>query len=140
MIAESLDIVIKTTLSTGRDVAPIIFLLLFFQYVVLRKPIANLRKTIEGFIYVVAGLALFLIGLEKALFPLGEIMATQVLHLNMFQVVPDTLIGVQVRGIAGQTHQMNTLSAPVSQKVFDRLSAMSGQPIPDDEQLARDVP
>jgi hypothetical protein len=77
MIAESLDIVIKTTLSTGRDVAPIIFLLLFFQYVVLRKPIANLRKTIEGFIYVVAGLALFLIGLEKALFPLGEIMATQ---------------------------------------------------------------
>ncbi len=63
--------------STILDIAPIILLLLFFQYIVLRKPVRNLRKTIIGFIYITAGLALFLIGLEKALFPLGEVMAKQ---------------------------------------------------------------
>jgi hypothetical protein len=62
---------------TLRDVAPIVALLLFFQYVVLRRPIRNLRKTVEGFVFVVLGLALFLIGLEQALFPLGEAMAEQ---------------------------------------------------------------
>lgn len=64
-------------LETLRDVAPIIAVLLFFQFAVLRKPITNLRRTLVGFSYVVAGLALFLIGLEQALFPLGESMAKQ---------------------------------------------------------------
>ena len=64
-------------IGTLKDVAPIVMLLVFFQYVVLRRPIRNLRKTMEGFIYVVLGLALFLIGLEQALFPLGEGMAEQ---------------------------------------------------------------
>ena len=45
---------------TLRDVAPIVALLLFFQYIVLRRPIRNLRKTVEGFVFVVLGLALFL--------------------------------------------------------------------------------
>lgn len=67
----------STFLSTLRDIAPIIFLLLFFQYIVLKKPIRNLKKTIVGFAYVTSGLALFLIGLEQALFPLGELMARQ---------------------------------------------------------------
>jgi hypothetical protein len=69
--------IIPTFLGTLRDVAPIVILLVFFQYVVLRKPIRNLRKVTEGTFYVIAGLALFLIGLEQALFPLGEMMATQ---------------------------------------------------------------
>ena len=64
-------------IDTVKDVAPIVILLVFFQYVVLRKPIRNLKKVVEGFIYVVCGLALFLIGLEQALFPLGEAMAEQ---------------------------------------------------------------
>lgn len=68
---------LSTFLGTLRDVAPIILLLVFFQYVVLRKPIRNLRRVIEGTFYVIAGLALFLIGLEQALFPLGEVMAQQ---------------------------------------------------------------
>ena len=43
----------------------------------LRRPPPNLRKLIVGFIYVLAGLALFLVGLEQALFPIGETMASQ---------------------------------------------------------------
>lgn len=64
-------------LGTLRDVTPIIVLLLFFQYIVLRKPIRHLKKAFIGTIYIIAGLALFLIGLDQALFPLGEVMARQ---------------------------------------------------------------
>ncbi len=64
-------------LSTIRDVAPIVVLIIFFQLAVLKQPIPHLRNVIVGGIYVVLGLALFLMGLEKALFPLGDIMAKQ---------------------------------------------------------------
>lgn len=66
-----------TLLSTCRDVLPIIILITVFQLLVLRKPFPHLRRLVIGGIYVVIGLALFLAGLEKALFPLGKIMATQ---------------------------------------------------------------
>ncbi|MBU3937046.1 MAG: DUF1538 family protein, partial [Proteobacteria bacterium] len=64
-------------LDTLRDVLPILLLIVSFQLFVLRQPIPHLRRLIVGGIYVVVGLALFLAGLEKALFPLGKIMATQ---------------------------------------------------------------
>ncbi len=64
-------------ISTFRDVLPIVALIAFFQLVVLRSPIPRLRQTLIGVVYVVLGLALFLSGLEKALFPLGKIMAAQ---------------------------------------------------------------
>ncbi len=63
--------------STALDVAPIAGILLFFQVVLLRRPLPNLRKLIAGFTCVLAGLALFLVGLEQALFPIGETMARQ---------------------------------------------------------------
>ena len=64
-------------LGTCRDVLPIILLVTFFQLFVLRQPIPNLPRLIIGGVYVVIGLALFLTGLEKALFPIGKIMASQ---------------------------------------------------------------
>lgn len=67
----------KILLATCRDVLPIILLIIGFQFLVLRQPIPHLRRLVVGGIYVVIGLALFLAGLEKALFPLGNIMATQ---------------------------------------------------------------
>lgn len=67
----------KTLLATCRDVLPIIVLITCFQLFVLRQPIPNLRRLVIGGVYVVIGLALFLTGLEKALFPLGKIMAAQ---------------------------------------------------------------
>ncbi len=68
---------LETLLSTLRDVIPIAAILLGFQLLVLRQPIANPWRVMRGFIYVLLGLALFLMGLEKAIFPLGEIMAAQ---------------------------------------------------------------
>ncbi|WP_428772085.1 DUF1538 domain-containing protein [Vibrio sp.] len=64
-------------LNTFLDVIPIAVIIFGFQFAVLRKPVTNARQVILGFVYVVFGLALFLIGLELALFPLGETMAIQ---------------------------------------------------------------
>jgi len=64
-------------LSTVTDVLPILLIIVFFQLVVLKQPIPHLKKVILGGVYVVIGLAFFLIGLEKALFPIGKIMAIQ---------------------------------------------------------------
>jgi hypothetical protein len=64
-------------IGTVIDVLPIIAIMLVFQLLVLRQPIANLKRVAVGLIYVIAGLTLFLVGLERALFPLGRVMARQ---------------------------------------------------------------
>lgn len=64
-------------LYTIRDILPIVLLIIFFQLVVLKQPLANLNKMIIGGLYVVLGLSLFIMGLEKAFFPVGQIMASQ---------------------------------------------------------------
>ena len=69
--------IVKTGLSTCVDVAPIAAILFGFQFLVIRKPVPNLKKVLFGFAYVLAGLTLFLVGLEEALFPIGETMAAQ---------------------------------------------------------------
>lgn len=58
-------------------VAPIAAILFIFQLGILRQKIPHLKRIITGFILVWIGLTFLIIGLEKALFPLGKIMATQ---------------------------------------------------------------
>ncbi|MCH9698761.1 MAG: DUF1538 domain-containing protein [Gammaproteobacteria bacterium] len=60
-----------------KDIAPIMVILIGFQVLVLRKPIANLQRLVIGFLAVLLGLTLFIQGLELALFPLGELMAAE---------------------------------------------------------------
>lgn len=67
----------RVLLFTLRDISPIAALVIFFQLVVLKQPIPHLKRVIVGSVYVVLGLAMFLMGLNKALFPLGNLMATQ---------------------------------------------------------------
>jgi len=74
-----------TLLLTIRDVIPILAILLGFQLLVLKRPIPNLKRTITGFIYVLLGLGLFLVGLDKALFPLGKLMAQQLTSPEFIQ-------------------------------------------------------
>jgi hypothetical protein len=59
------------------DIAPIAGVLFGFQLIILRQKIQNLQKIIIGFILVWVGLTLFIVGLEKALFPIGKLMAEQ---------------------------------------------------------------
>ena len=58
-----------------RDLAPIVAVIAFFQIVVLQQPFPNLAGVLGGLLCVVAGLALFIQGLESGLFPLGEAIA-----------------------------------------------------------------
>jgi hypothetical protein len=69
--------IVLTFVGTCRDVFPVLALIVGFQFIILRQPIPNLRQVVVGFGFVLIGLTLFLVGLEKALFPLGKIMATQ---------------------------------------------------------------
>jgi hypothetical protein len=67
----------NTLLTTIWDVLPIVLIIFGFQRVVFRKPMANRKKLVIGFLLVLLGLAFFLEGLEAALFPLGKLMAQQ---------------------------------------------------------------
>jgi hypothetical protein len=69
--------VLQTLLDTVGDIFPIIVMVVVFQFMVIRRPMPNLRRVVIGFVYVLVGLSLFLLGLEQALFPLGRLMATQ---------------------------------------------------------------
>ena len=74
---ESLTIFGETLLLTLRDVTPIVVILVVFQVGVLRRGLPNIKGIAAGSVMVLLGLALFLIGLEQALFPIGETMARQ---------------------------------------------------------------
>ncbi len=59
------------------DVLPIAAFLFIFQWLVIGEKMSNYRQIVVGFIFVVIGLGLFLVGLEQTLFPLGRLMAEQ---------------------------------------------------------------
>ncbi len=78
-----LETIGQTTVATLRDVTPIVAILFGFQWLVLRRRPPNLKRIATGFVYVLLGLTLFLVGLEEALFPLGETMAQQLAEQAM---------------------------------------------------------
>jgi len=90
MIVEIAQDLGGTMLATLFDVAPIAAVLIGFQVGVLRQRIPHLRQVLIGSVYVVLGLAFFLFGLERALFPLGKVMARQ---LTDPAVIGDSLPG-----------------------------------------------
>jgi len=74
---EILELLAQSAVDTVVDVLPIALVLFVFQAVVLRRRPPNLGRILVGFLYVLLGLTLFLVGLEVALFPLGKTMAAQ---------------------------------------------------------------
>ena len=58
-----------------RDLVPIMCVTVVFQLLVLRQPFPELVNTLIGLVFVILGLALFVMGLEIGLFPIGEAMA-----------------------------------------------------------------
>jgi len=69
--------ILMDLLSVIKDVLPILLVIFFFQYLVIRKPVAHLHKIMAGIILVVLGLYAFIVGLEMGLFPIGETIAFQ---------------------------------------------------------------
>jgi nitrogen regulatory protein PII len=69
--------VIEGIIGVITDVMPIVLIILFFQYAVIRKHIDNVWNVFLGIILVILGLYAFILGLEMGLFSLGETMALQ---------------------------------------------------------------
>ncbi len=65
----------RQLLDSLRDLAPIVLVIAFFQIVVLRHPFPDIGGVAIGLLCVLAGLALFIKGLDSGLFPLGESLA-----------------------------------------------------------------
>jgi hypothetical protein len=65
----------RLLLDSLRDLAPIIFVVGFFQIAVLQQPFPDLTRILFGLLAVIVGLALFIRGLDICLFPIGESMA-----------------------------------------------------------------
>ena len=76
-MAALMQMIMETLLDTLKDIAPIIIMLLFFQLAVLRVPMIAPKRVLRGFAYVILGMVFFMMGLQEAIFPLGEVMARQ---------------------------------------------------------------
>lgn len=62
-------------LKVTKDIIPILLVIIFFQYIIIKKPIPHLQKASSGIFLVAIGLYAFMIGLELGLFPIGENLA-----------------------------------------------------------------
>jgi hypothetical protein len=62
-------------LAVLKDVAPILIVIFFFQYLVIKKSVPHLPKIVVGIGMVILGLYAFIVGLEMGLFPIGESIA-----------------------------------------------------------------
>ena len=90
-VSETTKITIES-ITTGilavvRDVLPILAIIFFFQYAILKKKIDNLKTVIIGFVLVILGLYAFILGLEMGLFALGESMAYQLTQMNNVWII-----------------------------------------------------
>jgi len=65
-----------------------------------------------------------------------QVLATKISKFDMLQMVPNSLIWIQVWCIPGQTFQPNPLGGACGQERLDGLTPVNGCTIPDDEQLA----
>lgn len=66
---------LKSMLGSMRDLLPIVLVILFFQFIVLKQPLPDVSQLVTGLVFVVLGLTFFIHGLEQGLFPIGESMA-----------------------------------------------------------------
>jgi hypothetical protein len=92
---EMIELLVELFIDTTLDVLPIAAIIFGFQFLVIRKPIKNMKRVMIGMLYVLIGITLFLVGLEQALFPLGRLMAEQLTD-------PTFIVGAQkVAGLLG---------------------------------------
>ncbi len=122
-----------TLMAMLRDIAPIATILVGFQVLVLRRPINNPARVAVGMVFVLLGLALFLQGLQMALFPLGRVMAAQLTAPEFIHgsgaitaVQPDWLDYLWVYAFAAAIGFATTVAEPALLAVAIKASDVSG--------------
>ena len=74
-MTQTLKKLLVAMLGSLRDLAPILLVILFFQFAVLQQPLPDVAQILTGVLFVILGLTFFIHGLEQGLFPIGESMA-----------------------------------------------------------------
>jgi len=113
------------------DIFPIFFVIIFFQGVVIRKKIPNTKKTLLGFTLVIVGLTFLLLGLDKALFPIGEYMAKQLTSENFLNVTHQNQLShwhtyIWVYIFALSIGFSSAMAEPTLKAVASRIEELSG--------------
>jgi hypothetical protein len=126
----------NTFLLLLRDVIPIMAILLGFQIFVLRRTIVNPARTFLGLVFVILGLALFLEGLEMALFPVGRLMAAQLTAPAFIfgegEVIPDQVAWTKYAWVyvfAAAVGFATTIAEPALIAVAIKANQVSGDTI-----------
>ena len=70
-----------------KNVVPILAVIFFFQYFIIKRAVPHLRKIITGIMLVILGLYAFIIGLEMGLFPIGSAIAFQLTSMQNIELV-----------------------------------------------------
>ncbi|PHS72421.1 MAG: hypothetical protein COB22_05295 [Cycloclasticus sp.] len=81
-------------LSTIKDVTPILVVIIFFQLFIIKRQFSQLKNLIIGMVYVIIGITFFLVGLDKALFPLGRLMAEQLTSNSFINPSTDQSVSI----------------------------------------------
>ena len=69
-----------------------------------------------------------------------QISTNHVLQFDTFQIAPDPFVRVQLWCVSGESLQMNTGRRPASKEILDLSPAMNGSSVPNDQQLAWNMP
>jgi hypothetical protein len=68
-------VVLRSLLDSGRNLAPIVVVVVAFQTLVIRQPLPQAGELVGGLVLMLLGLTLFVRGVAMSLLPLGEAMA-----------------------------------------------------------------
>lgn len=79
--------ILSGLIGTIGDVLPILLVILFFYYIVLRTHITDIPRRAFGFAMVIIGLYAFVYGLELGLFTIGESLATSLVENGSLIVI-----------------------------------------------------
>jgi hypothetical protein len=79
---------LRTLADTAMDVLPVAVFMLFFYRVVLKQKLANPVEIFVGLGFVIVGLAVLLLGVDRALFPAGRMMVQQLASATLSQADP----------------------------------------------------
>jgi hypothetical protein len=79
---------LRTVATTATDVLPVAVFMLFFYRVVLKQKLVNRKEILVGLIFVTVGLALLLLGVDRALFPAGRMMVEQLAAGSISHATP----------------------------------------------------
>ena len=74
---------------------------------------------------------------HESLTQVREMLAAQIFQLPAFDKVPDSLLWVEVRSIAGKTLQMEPLGRTGREKLLDHLGAVDRRAIPNHQDVAQ---